>query len=100
MGICSEQIEWFGWQWCLKAISRRPWLKNGSGEDADPPRFTKRAAFYWRDIVPHGPLLSREAASLLDTMTLLPINRAFHSAKTNEKAISPCSEMASFWVLF
>jgi hypothetical protein len=22
---------------CLKAIPRRPWLKNGSGEDADPP---------------------------------------------------------------
>ena len=77
MGMCSEQIEWFGWQWCLKAISRRPWLKNGSGEDADPPRFTKRAA------------------SLLDTMTPLAISRAFPAAKTNEKAISPCSEMAS-----
>jgi hypothetical protein len=49
-------------------------MKNGSGEDADPPRFTKRAAFYWA-IVPHGPLLSREAASLLDTMTPLAISR-------------------------
>ena len=78
MGMCSRRIEGFGWQWCLKAISRIPWLINGSDEDADPPRFTKRAAFYWA-IVPNGPLLSR----------------AFHAAKTNEKAISPFSEMAS-----
>ena len=84
MGMCSRRIEGFGWQWCLKAIPRRPWLKNGLGEDADPPRFTKRAAFYWRAIVPHGPLLSR----------------AFPAAKTNEKAISPCSEMASLWFVF
>jgi hypothetical protein len=33
-------------------------------------------------------------------MTPLPISLTFHSAKTNEKAISPCSEMASFWALF
>jgi hypothetical protein len=75
-------------------------LKNGSGEDADPPRFTKRAAFYWRAIVPHGPFFNREAASLLDTMTPLAISRAFSTAKTNKKAISPCSEMASLWFVF
>jgi hypothetical protein len=88
--LWSIPLEWF-----LKAISRRPWLKNGSGEDADPSRFTKRAAFYWRAIVPHGPLLSREAASLLDAKAALAICRAFSTAKRNEKAISPCSEMAS-----
>jgi hypothetical protein len=37
-------------------------LKNGSGEDADPPS-SRRAAFHGRAIVPHGPNLSREAAS-------------------------------------
>jgi hypothetical protein len=33
-------------------------------------------------------------------MTPLRISLAFYAAKANEKAISPCSEMASLWVLF
>jgi hypothetical protein len=33
-------------------------------------------------------------------MTPLAISRAFSTAKTNEKAISPCSEMASLWFVF
>ena len=45
-----------------KSDSATPWLKFGSGEDADPPS-NRCAAFYARAIVPHGPLLSRVAAS-------------------------------------
>jgi len=36
-GMCSKRLEWFGNQCRLKAIPRCPLLKNGSGEDADPP---------------------------------------------------------------
>jgi hypothetical protein len=33
-------------------------------------------------------------------MTPLAISRAFPAAKTNKKAISPFSEMASLWFVF
>ena len=42
----------------LKGIPLRPWLKNGSGEDADPPG-SRRAAFHGRTIRRHGPVFNR-----------------------------------------
>ena len=44
-GVRSLRIEGCWWQWCLKNIPSRPWLKFGSGEDADPPS-NRSAAFY------------------------------------------------------
>ena len=51
--------------------SAPPCLKNGSGEDADPPN-SRRAAIDGRPIVPHGPSFSREAAFLLSAVAALP----------------------------
>jgi hypothetical protein len=45
--------------------------------------------------VPWRPKLQPRSASLLDAKAPLAISLAFHATKTNEKAISPSSEMAS-----